>query len=67
MKVRAKRFGWDEESNVTATDILDPYDYTDPWVEGELEKRKVESPYIKPYTNYLVAGQPVDPATIEEL
>jgi len=67
MRVRAKRLGWDEETSVTRNDILDPYDYPDPWVEGNLEKRQVESPYIEPYVNHLVAGQPVDPATIERL
>jgi 2'-5' RNA ligase len=64
--VRAKRLGWNETTNVTDTDILDPYDYTDDNVEGELQELKVDSGVLH-YTNYLVNGQPVDPDTIEEI
>jgi 2'-5' RNA ligase len=58
--------GWNETTNVTATDILDPYDYADDVVEGDLEKIKVNAGILN-YTNYLVNGQPVDPDTIEEI
>jgi 2'-5' RNA ligase len=64
--VRAKRLGWNETTNITATDELDPYDYTDAVVEGDLQKIKVDSGVLH-YTNYVVAGQPVDPDTIEEI
>jgi 2'-5' RNA ligase len=64
--VRAKRLGWNETTNVTDTDILDPYDYTDDVVTGELQEIKVDTGILH-YTNHLVAGQPVDPATIEEI
>lgn len=64
--VRAKRFGWNETTTVTDTDILDPYDYSDDVVEGELQEIKVKSDTLD-YTNFLVAGQPVDPNTIEEI
>lgn len=65
-KVRAKRLGWNETTTVTETDILDPYDYVDDDVEGELRELKVDKG-IYHYTNYLVNGQPVDPDTIEEI
>lgn len=64
--VRAKRLGWNEATNVTATDILDPYDYADDVVEGELQEINVNTGVLN-YTNFLVAGQPVDPTTIEEI
>lgn len=64
--VRAKRLGWNETTNVTATDILDPYDYADDVVEGELQEIKVNTGILN-YTNVLVAGQPVDPDTVEEI
>jgi len=65
--VRAKRLGWDETNGgVTATDILDPYDYADDDLEGELVKIDVNTPYLK-YTNYIVNGQVADPNTIESI
>lgn len=65
--VRAKRLGWDEtDDGVTSTDILDPYDYTDDDLEGELVKIDVNTPYLK-YTNYIVNGQVADPSTIEKI
>lgn len=65
-KVRAKRLGWNETTAVTETDILDPYDYANDDVEGELRELKVDKGIFH-YTNYLVEGQPVDPDTIEEI
>lgn len=65
-KVRAKRLGWNETTSVTDTDILDPYDYADDVVEGELQELKVKTNVLD-YTNYLVNGQVVDGSTIEEI
>lgn len=63
---RAKRLGWNETTNVTDTDILDPYDYTDDVVEGDLQEIVVKTHSLN-YTNVLVAGQPVDPDTVEKI
>lgn len=66
-RVRAKRLGWNETNDgVTRTDFLDPYEYTDDDLEGELEKIDVKTPYLA-YTNYIVDGQVADPNTIEEI
>jgi hypothetical protein len=67
LRVRAKRSGWNEKTNVTEDDILDPYDYAEDEVEGELVVQKVAGPYVKAYTRYTVDGQCVDPETIRKL
>jgi hypothetical protein len=66
--VRAKRLGWNEgpNGNVTDTDILDPYDYADDWVEGEYDELVLNDTGLVPtYTNCIVAGQVVDGSTAE--
>lgn len=64
--VRAKRLGWNETTSITAVDDLDPYDYTDDDLVGELEKIEVNTDTLK-YTNFLVDGQVADGSTIEEI
>lgn len=65
-RVRAKRLGWNETTNVTATDELDPYDYPSDVVTGELREIKVDNGILH-YTNYVVDGQVVDGDTVEEI
>lgn len=67
-EVTAKRIGW-QGDNVTETDILDPYDYTDAEtvVEGVLHIVTADGPFVDRHENYLVNGQVVDPDTIQPL
>lgn len=65
--VRAKRLGWNEtpQDLVTASDILDPYDFPNDDLEGVYEQHYVSDYTVNNYVQHLVAGQPADPTTIE--
>lgn len=65
-KVRAKRLGWNEKTSITDVDDLDPYDYANDDLEGELQKIEVNTGSLQ-YTNFLVDGQVADGSTIEEI
>jgi hypothetical protein len=67
--VRAKRLGWNETEadTITATDILDPYDFPTNDLEGPYETQHVSDPTVNSYVQHLVAGQPADPDTIEPI
>jgi hypothetical protein len=69
MRVRAKRSGWDEVLTVEQSFDLDPYDYPDDDLEGELVIINAGGPgKVGPaYKKYLVGGQPADPKTIKPL
>jgi hypothetical protein len=66
-RVRAKRLGWNETTNVVALDILDPYEAPSDDLEGELVVVRATGPLTKRHTVYLVDGQPADPNTVEEI
>jgi hypothetical protein len=69
MRVRAKRSGWDEVLTVEQSFDLDPYDYEDDDLEGELVVIDAGGPgRVGPaYKQYLVGGQCADPKTIRPL
>lgn len=66
-QVTARRLGWNEKTNVTDRDILDPYDYATDDLEGELVIVEAHGEYVEPHTVYLVGGQVADPASIKKL
>lgn len=67
-RVRAKRLGWDGSLDVSELEEYDPYDYADDVVEGEYDRLVLDENELVPvYTNHVVAGQVVDPDTIEPL
>ncbi len=63
--VRARRMGWNETTAVTARDILDPYDYEDDEIGGELTVVRATGEFVDPHDVYLVGGEVADPATIQ--
>lgn len=69
MLVTAKRLGWDHtKDGPSKYEEYDPFDGDEEEVIlGELDKFQVKSPFVPEYTQYLVAGQVVDPKTIKEI
>lgn len=64
--VRAKRLGWRGDMDVSELEMYDPYDYVDDDVQGTYTPIVLnETGLVPTYTNHVVAGQVVDPDTIE--
>ena len=64
--VRAKRLGYRGDMDVGELDDFDPYDYADDDVEGVYDQLVLNDTGLVPtYTNHVVAGQVVDPNTLE--
>lgn len=67
-RVKAKRLGWNEPAGFADQNDLDPYDYPSDDLDGPLEVLEAGGDGVTPaYRNYVVAGQPADPATVEPI
>lgn len=65
--VKAKRLGWNETLTPEQEFDLEPYDYNDDNLEGELQTFSGNVEGVGNVTVYLVDGQEADPNTIQPL